>query len=304
MTNPYNNLEKNLGNLYNFYIYYDGEFVKGNEAKISIWDHGFLYGDGFFEGIRLYGGNLFKLTEHLNRLYDSANCMGIEIPLKMEEIQTAIIETIKKNKLKDGHIRPIITRGVGGPGLAPKLCSKPSIIIMAYPLPPLLGTKPASLITCSITRKSPHSVDPRIKSLNYLDNVLAKMQAANANVDDAIMLDHSGYVAECSGENIFLIKNKVVKTPTTVASLGGITRDTVIDIAKDMNYEVLETHLVVGDLYTADEVFVTGSAAELCPIGIIDGRKVRTGSLGKITEQISKKYKHLIYNKYLTPVYD
>ena len=291
------------GNLHELYVYFDGKFVLGNEAKISVWDHGFLYGDGIFEGIRLYDGKIFKLDEHIDRLFDSAKGIGLDIPLVREEIKQAILETVRRNRLKDAHIRPIVTRGVGKPGLDSRASVRPSLLILAYPFPPLLGEKPVKLITSSIRRKAPHSIDPRIKSLNYLDGVLAKIQASNAGADDAVMLDHSGFIAECSAENIFMVRDGKILTPTTVAALHGVTRATVIGLARSMGFEVEEKNLVVGDLYTSEEAFLTGTAVEITAVGEVDGRKIGNGERGPITSKLAEKYMKLVREEHVTSVY-
>ena len=297
-------LRTSVGDLYDLYAYIDGKFFKGDDAKISFWDHGFLYGDGVFEGIRLYDGKIFKLEDHVERLFDSAIGIRIEIPLTKEEMKRVIIETVKINNLRNAHIRPIVTRGMGKPGIDPKICVRPSVIVLAYPFPPILGKEPAKLITSSLRRKSPHSIDPRIKSLNYLDAILVKMQASNAKVDDAIVLDHSGYIAEASAENLFIVKNGKLFTPTTVAALEGITRATIMDIAGEMGIDVDEKNLVLGDLYTADEAFLTGSAAELVSIGEVDGRKIGSNTPGHITTKLADRYRKYSREEYTTNVYE
>jgi branched-chain amino acid aminotransferase len=292
-----------LGKLYDLDIYVNGEFAKGSEARISVWDHGLLYGDGIFEGIRAYNGGVFKLSEHLDRLFDSAQAIGLKLQLSRDDLREIVLETLRRNQLADAHIRIIVTRGVGPPGLDPRICKQPSVIVMAYPFPPLLGCDPVRVISSSIRRKSPYAVDARIKSLNYLDNILAKMQAVVAGVDDALMLDMNGWVAEASGANLFCIKNEVVSTPLLTASLPGITRATVIDLLRDMGYAVQERPITLGDLYVADEIFLTGTAAEVVPVGEVDGRTIHGGRIGEITAKLIEKYKVCVTQEaFVTPV--
>ena len=275
-----------IGDLYELHVFINGEFVKGSEAKISIWDHGLLYGDGVFEGIRVYEGGIFKLNQHLDRLFDSARVIDIGIPVGQEEIRQVVLETLRRNHLRDAHLRVIVTRGIGGPGLDPRNCKQASLIVMAYPFPPLLGSDPIRLISSSVRRKAPYAVDARVKSLNYLDNILAKLQAILAGVDDAIMLDMSGCIAEATAENIFSVKKGVISTPLLTAALPGITRSTVIDLANDMGCTVQERPMTLGDLYVADEVFLTGTGAEIVPVGEIDGRVINDGQVGEFTARI------------------
>jgi branched-chain amino acid aminotransferase len=300
---PSSSLKERLKDLYDQYVYIDGEFVKGEEAKISVFDHGFLYGDGVFEGIRAYDGNVFALDEHLDRLYESAKALSIAVPIGKKELGQAILETLRKNKLKNAHIRPIVTRGVGRPGMDPKRAVRPSVIIMAYPFPPYAGEKPLRTIISSIRRKSPYSVDSKIKSLNYLDNILAKLQATAANVDEAIMMDMNGFVAEGTGENLFVVKNGKMYTPYPVAALEGVTRRIVMELASKLGIEVYERNLTYQELYVADEVFLTGTAAEIVAVKEIDGRTIGNGEPGPITETMIKEYKQYVRINKLTPVH-
>jgi branched-chain amino acid aminotransferase len=287
-------LAETLGNLYDLWVFIDGQLVKGADARISIWDHGLLYGDGIYEGIRAYNGRIFMLDEHLARLYDSAQALQLAVPLAPAEFRAAILETVRANKLREAHIRPVVTRGVGKPGLDPRRAVHPSVIILASSAPPMLGDKPVRLMTTAIRRKAPLSVDARIKSLNYLDNILAKLQANAFGADDAILLDPSGYVAEATAQNIFLVKRGRAATPLLTASLPGITRQVVLERAPQLGLPVEERWLTPGDLYTADEVFLTGTASEIVPVAEIDGRLIGSGQTGEFTQRLLEDYQALV----------
>ncbi len=277
-------------------VYLDGEFVPENEAKISVFDHGFLYGDGVFEGIRAYNGRVFRLREHIDRLYDSAKAIDLEIPISKDEFIEIILETLRKNDLRDAYIRPIVTRGVGDLGLDPRKCSKPSIIVITKPWGKLYGDlyeKGLTAITVGVRRNSFDALPPNIKSLNYLNNVLAKIEANAKGGDEAIFLDRNGYISEGSGDNIFIVKNGEVSTPPTINNLKGITREVVIELIEKLGIPFRETNLGLYDLYTADEVFVTGTAAEIAPIVVIDGRKIGDGKPGKITKMLMDEFRKL-----------
>jgi branched-chain amino acid aminotransferase len=274
------------------YVYIDGVFVPREEAKISVWDHGLLYGDGVFEAIRVYDWNIFKLKEHIDRLFESAKAIMINIPLSKDEFISKVVELVKKNNLRYGYIRIIVTRGVGPMGVDPRNCKKPTIIIMTERREPIWGERPIVAITSSIRRIPPECIDPKIKSLNYLNNILAKIEAINAGADAAIMLNIQGYVSEASTENIFIVKNSVLYTPPLEAGiLRGITRETIMEIAKDLNIPVFERNLTIHDLYTADEVFLVGTAAELAPVVKIDGRIINDGKPGPIFRRIYEEYR-------------
>jgi len=274
------------------YVYINGVFVPREEAKISVWDHGLLYGDGVFEAIRVYDWNIFKLKEHIDRLFESAKAIMINIPLSKDELISKVVELVKKNNLRYGYIRIIVTRGVGPMGIDPRNCKKPTIIIMTERREPIWGERPIVAITSSIRRIPPECIDPKIKSLNYLNNILAKIEAINAGADAAIMLNIQGYVSEASTENIFIVKNSILYTPPLEAGiLRGITRETIMEIAKDLNIPVFERNLTLHDLYTADEVFLVGTAAELAPVVKIDGRIINDGKPGPIFRRIYEEYK-------------
>jgi len=275
-------------------VYINGELVPESEAKISVFDHGFLYGDGVFEGIRAYKGVVFKLREHIERLYDSAKFLRIEIPMSREELMEAILETVRRNGLSDCYIRVVVTRGVGDLGLDPRKCEKPSIIIIARPMAPLLGKKVVSLIISSVRRDGVDATNHQAKSLNYLNNILAKLEAINAGADDAVMLDSRGFVSEATGENIFIVKDERIMTPPpTSGILSGITRDCVIELARRLGYEVVERELTPFELLTADEVFLTGTAAEIVPVESVNGRKIGERVPGPITERLIREFEKL-----------
>ena len=275
-------------------VYINGEFVPESEAKISVFDHGFLYGDGVFEGIRAYKGVVFKLREHLERLYDSAKFLRIEIPMSKEDLMEVILETVRRNGLSDCYIRVVITRGVGDLGLDPRKCEKPSIIIIARPMAPLLGKRSVSLIISSVRRDGVDATNHQAKSLNYLNNILAKLEAINAGADDAVMLDSRGFVSEATGENIFIVKDERIMTPPpTSGILSGITRDCVIELARRLGYEVVERELTPFELLTADEVFLTGTAAEIVPVESVNGRKIGERVPGPITERLIREFEKL-----------
>ncbi len=277
-------------------VYINGEFVPASQAKISVFDHGFLYGDGVFEGIRAYNGRVFKLKEHVDRLYDSAKAIDLEIPISKEEFIEIILETLRRNKLKDAYIRPIVTRGIGDLGLDPRKCKNPSIIVIAQPWGRLYGDlyeRGLRAVTVTVRRNAIDSLPPNIKSLNYLNNILAKIEANAKGGDEAIFLDHNGYVSEGSGDNIFIVKNGAVITPPTINNLKGITREVVIELVKKLGIPFKEANISIYDLYTADEIFVTGTAAEICPITWVDGRVIGDGKPGRITKLLMEEFKKL-----------
>ncbi|MDK2796353.1 MAG: branched-chain amino acid aminotransferase [Archaeoglobaceae archaeon] len=287
-------------------VYIDGKFVPESEAKISVFDHGFLYGDGVFEGIRAYDGRVFRLREHMERLYDSAKAINLEIPLTIEEFEKIILETLRRNKLRDAYIRPIVSRGVGDLGLDPRKCKKPTVIVITKPWGKLYGdlySKGLKAVTVSVRRNSFDALPPNIKSLNYLNNILAKIEANVKGGDEAIFLDRNGYVSEGSGDNIFIVKKGKVMTPPTINNLRGITRDAVIEIINRLGIPFCEANLGLYDLYTADEVFVTGTAAEVAPIVEIDGRVIGDGKPGKITKRIMEEFEKLTRIEG-TPIYE
>jgi branched-chain amino acid aminotransferase len=277
-------------------IYFNGKFVPKKEAKTSVYDHGFLYGDGVFEGIRAYSGRVFRLDEHIDRLYDSAKALYLKIPLSKEEMKKAIIETLKVNNLKDAYIRPIVTRGEGDLGLDPRKCPKPNVIIITQQWGAMYGDlyeKGLTAVTVSVRRNAPEAMPPNIKSMNYLNNILAKIEANVKGGDEAILFDVNGYISEGSGDNIFIVKKGRILTPPTINNLRGITREAAIELAVKEGIEVKEANIGFFDLYTADEVFVTGTAAEIAPITRIDGRLIADGKPGRITKKLMAAFKEL-----------
>lgn len=276
-------------------IFLNNQLVDAEDAKISVFDHGLLYGDGIFEGIRLYNKCIFKLEEHLIRLEMSAKALMLNIPMNREEIAKAVCDTCKANELENGYIRLVVTRGVGNLGLSIKNCNQPQIIIIADNIqlyPKEYYEKGLKIITVPTRRNNSAALPPMIKSLNYLNNILAKIEAQNLGYQEAIMLNDQGYVAECTGDNIFMLKDGVLYTPKIASgSLKGITREVVIDIAKELNIELVETEMTRYDTWIADEMFLTGTAAELIPIVEVDSRKIGNGQPGKVTEQFLDVFK-------------
>lgn len=279
-------------------IYLNGKFVKKEEAVVSVFDHGVLYGDGVFEGIRAYNGRVFRCKEHIDRLYDSAKAIALEIGMTKQEMTKALLQTLAINKLDDAYIRLVVTRGAGDLGLDPANCSSPTVFIIADKIslyPETLYKNGLEIITVSTRRNSPDALSPNIKSLNYLNNIMAKMEAKRAGVLEAVMLNREGYVAECTGDNIFIIKNGIVFTPPASAgALKGVTRNTSIELLKNkLKLDVREVLITPYDLYTADECFLTGTAAEVIPVVKIDGRTIGEGKPGKVFEKLLKEFKVL-----------
>jgi branched-chain amino acid aminotransferase len=279
-------------------VWIDGRFYDKADAKISVYDHGLLYGDGVFEGIRVYNGRIFQAEAHLRRLFASARAIRLTIPSTPEQLLAAIEQTYKTNGFSDCYIRLIVTRGTGYLGLSPTKCSNPSIIIISDTIalyPPEMYQKGMAVITASVTRTHPNALSPRIKSLNYLNNILAKIEAIDAGVPEAIMLNHEGNVAECTGDNIFIVRNGLVQTPTTADGiLEGITRQVIIDLCGRMKIPCVEKTLERQDLYAADECFLTGTAAEVVPVTTIDGRPIGQGVPGPITRQLHDAFHRLV----------
>lgn len=279
-------------------IYLNGDYVSKEDAKISVFDHGFLYGDGIFEGIRIYGGNIFKCKEHLDRLYDSAKSIMLDIPLTYDEMEQALIETIRKNGLRDGYIRLVVSRGPGNLGLDPKRCPKAWVIIIVEQLaiyPEEAYRDGLVSVSVSQRRNIPDALNPKIKSLNYLNNILVKIQANLAGVGEAIMLNSQGYVAEGSSDNIFIIKRGVVYTPPCyVGALEGITRATIIELCEKLGYTLKEEPFTLHDVYVADEVFFTGTAAEVIAVREVDGRTIGSGKAGPITTHLLGEFRKTV----------
>ena len=288
-------------------IYIDGAFHAEADAKVSVFDHGLLYGDGVFEGIRFYQGRVFKLEEHLRRLWDSAGAIFLNIPLSLAEMQAAILATIRQNELRDGYVRLLVTRGVGNLGLSPDHCKRASVIIIAANIalyPEELYRRGLDVVTCATRRISPAALSPSIKSLNYLNNILAKIEANQAGAGEGLMLNEQGYVAECTGDNIFIIKNGQLKTPPISAGgLRGITRDVVFEIAAEFGIAVSEPELTRYDIYTADECFLTGTAAEIIPAVKLDQRLIGDGKPGATTARFIARFRELTAATG-TPIYE
>jgi len=278
-------------------IYIAGKFYDKADAKISVYDHGLLYGDGVFEGLRSYGGKVFQLQEHLRRLYESAKSIWLEIPISIEAMTAAVLETLIVNNLEDAYIRLVVTRGAGSLGLDPTRTSDPQIIIIADKItlyPAEFYEKGLQIITASTIRNHPAALSPRIKSLNYLNNILAKIEGLQAGCIEAMMLNSKGEVAECTGDNIFLLRRRQLLTPSIEAGiLEGVTRDAVIQLAKEAELEVREIPLTKHDVYIADEVFLTGTAAEVIPVVKVDSRVIGNGEPGPITRDLMARFKKL-----------
>ena len=287
-------------------VYIDGEYLPQEEAKISVFDHGLLYGDGVFEGIRSYKGRVFKLDGHLQRLYDSAKAIMLRIPISIEDMEEAVLETLRRNQLHDAYIRLVVTRGVGDLGLDPDKCPVPTIIIITDKItlyPPNFYEDGLEIVTVSVRRNYAEAVSPRIKSLNYLNNILAKIEGKQAGVEEVLMLNAEGYVVECSGDNIFFVKDNVIVTPPThLGILEGITRNTVIDLARELGITVEEKVFTRHDLYTAEECFLTGTAAEVIPVVKIDQRTVGNGFPGIVTQKLIEEFHH-VTDVLGTPIY-
>jgi branched-chain amino acid aminotransferase len=275
-------------------VYIDRQFYDEKNAKISVFDHGLLYGDGIFEGIRAYNGRVFKLKEHIDRLFCSAKSILLEIPMSHAEVMKAVVSCCRRNKLRDGYIRLLVTRGVGTLGLNPNRCKQPSVIVIADKIqlyPREMYERGMAIVTVPTTRNHHNAVNPAIKSLNYLNNILAKIEANIAGVEEAIMLNSDGYVAECTGDNIFILKNGQMFTPPLSAgALYGITRGVVMELAREAGLAVTEPNLTRYDIFNADECFLTGTGAELIPVVKVDGRVVGTGKPGLVTKSLVQKY--------------
>lgn len=275
-------------------VYISGKWVDEEDAVISVFDHGLLYGDGVFEGIRIYNSRVFLLEEHIDRLYDSAKAIALEIPMAKSEMMEAVAETCRANGLAEGYIRLVVTRGKGSLGLNPYLCSEPEVIIIAAKIqlyPRELYENGLKIVTVGTVRNHPEAINPRIKSLNYLNNVLAKIEAINAGCMECLMLNHKGEVAEASGDNVFAVRNGVIITPpSSCGALEGLTRNKVIELAQEAGLVVQERVMARYDLYVADEVFLTGTAAEIISVVEIDKRSIGSGEPGIITGKLADLY--------------
>lgn len=279
-------------------IFIDGQYYDENNAKISVFDHGLLYGDGIFEGIRAYNGRVFKLKEHIDRLFYSAKAILLTMPMTHAEVCKAVVDTCRENGLREGYIRLVVTRGAGGLGLNPNKCKRPSVIVIADKIqlyPKEYYENGLTIITVPTTRNLHSALNPAIKSLNYLNNILAKIEANNGGCEEAIMLNNEGYIAECTGDNIFLIKgNEMFTPPLSAGALYGITRGVVMELARSSGLRVSEPNLTRYDVFNADECFLTGTGAEVVPVVKVDGRVIGEGTPGPRTRELVKKYHDLV----------
>ena len=278
-------------------IYLDGEIVPEDQAQISVFDHGYLYGDGIFEGIRAYNGRVFMLDQHIKRLYQSAKTIMLDIPLNKKEMETAILKTIRANDLQDAYIRVVVSRGVGDLGLDPRKCPEPTIVIIASAIqlyPEELYETGLKLVTVPTRRNGPEMVNPRIKSLNYLNNIMARIEANQQGAPEAIILNSDGYVAECTGDNIFIIEeNKLYTPPKYAGILKGTKREVVLEIAAEMGLETKEELFTRHDLFNAEECFLSGTAAEVIPVVEVDSRTIADGSVGQRTKELIARFREI-----------
>ena len=279
-------------------IWLDGKIVDESDAKISVFDHGLLYGDGIFEGIRFYNGRVFRLTEHIERLYLSAKALLLKIPWTFEEVCEATLQTIRANNLNDGYIRLVVTRGIGDLGLNPYLCPNPSMFIIASGItlyPAELYENGLEVVTCSTRRPTPARLSPQVKSLNYLNNVMAKVEALKAGAKEGLMLNEQGYVAECTGDNVFVVKKgEVITPPVSDGSLDGITRQVIFELCSELGISIREMSMARYDIYTADESFLTGTAAETIPMVKLDEREIGDGKPGPISLRLIEAYRQKV----------
>lgn len=280
-----------------YLVYINGEFVPRSKAVVSVFDHGFLYGDGIFEGIRSYSGNVFCLKEHVKRLYESAKSILLTIPMTPEEMEQAIVETLQRNDLADAYIRVVVSRGPGDLGLDPRSCTRPNVIIIAEALalfPQELYEKGLRIVTVPTRRNIPDALNPKIKSLNYLNNVLIRMEATQSGVMEALTLNQEGYVCEGSGDNVFIVKNgKILTPPTYLGALEGITRNVVIELCEHLGISCKEEPFTRHDVYVADEIFLTGTAAEMIPVVEVDSRIIGDGKPGPVTKRLIEEFRKL-----------
>lgn len=282
-------------------VYLNGRFVDRSKAVVSVFDHGLLYGDGVFEGIRSYGGLIFKLREHIERLFESAHTIMLKIPMRREDLIDVVRQSLRVNQLRDAYVRLVVTRGEGDLGLDPRKCKTPTVFVIADKIqlyPKQLYEKGLSLITVATQRNVPEALNPQIKSLNYLNNILAKIEAITCGFEEAIMLSPSGYVTECTGENLFIVKGKrLITPPPYIGVLRGITRETVMILGRRLRLDVREELLTRHDLFNAEEVFLTGTAAEIVPVVAIDGRVIGRGKPGLATKQLQQDFRKLTHTE-------
>ena len=295
----------------NLIVYINGAFLPGREARISVFDRGLIYGDAVFEGIREYSGRVFRLDEHLDRLYESAQVFNLRVPLSKMEMKEVILETLRRNQLQDAHIRPIITRGVGVMGVNPGQEYTPTVIVLAHPWAPFLGEEGIRVKTAAVRRVPPQCLDSRVKHVGFQNSVMASLEASAAGANEALLLDVHGFVTEGPGTNFLIVKNSVLISPTTVNILDGITRRTVMALAQEAGMATAEKNLTLGDVYTSDEAFMCGTGAEVVPVVEVDGRRIGlgtpsrpdgTGMPGPVTRQLMDSYKALVHREG-TPVW-
>ena len=278
-------------------IYIDGEFYEKENAKISVFDHGLLYGDGVFEGIRFYNGGVFRLQEHIDRLYDSAHAICLKVGLDKQALTEALLQTIRLNELRDGYVRLVVTRGCGDLGLNPNLCPKATVFIIASKITLYSEEKyekGLEVVTCA-TRRIPHgALSPMVKSLNYLNNVMAKIESQQAGAGEGLMLNEQGFVSECTGDNIFTVKKGIIYTPPiSSGALSGVTRNVVFEMAAELGITILEPNMTRYDIFTADECFLTGTAAEIIPAVKLDTREIGSGTPGPLTRKLIARFREL-----------
>jgi branched-chain amino acid aminotransferase len=279
-------------------VYVDGKYYPQSEAKISVFDHGLLYGDGVFEGIRAYNGRIFKLDRHMDRLFHSAKAIDLKIPHTKKEMTNIILETCRRNDIREGYIRPVITRGPGDLGLDPRKCKRgASVVVIAQPQISLYGKvydRGMKIVTSSYRRVPPQSLSPSIKSLNYLNNIMARVEANQYGADEALMLDIHGYVSEATADNFFIVRNHTVSTPWSSTNLPGVTRETVLELTPQLGLKPEERLFTLYDVWAADEAFITGTAAEIGPVVEVDGRQIGDGKPGETTKKIMKAFRDLV----------
>src|SRR6058998_2703881 len=288
-------------------IYIDGKFYSEANAKVSVFDHGLLYGDGIFEGIRFYDARVFRLEQHFERLWNSARSICLDIPMTRQEMTEALLETIRQNHLRDGYVRLLVTRGIGNLGLNPMQCKSPSVIIIVAAITLYhenLYRKGLTIVTCATRRCNPGALNPAVKSLNYLNNVMARIEADLAGADEALMLNDEGNIAECTADNIFVIKRgQIITPPVTAGALRGITRSVAFEIAEELGYKTLKADITRHDVFAADECFLTGTAAEIIPVVSVDGRAIGNGKPGPITTRIMARFREMT-RETGTPIFD
>ncbi|HEY3248968.1 MAG TPA: branched-chain-amino-acid transaminase [bacterium] len=286
--------------------YVNGAFVPKDEAKVSVFDHGYLYGDGIFEGIRVYNGRIFRLDEHLDRLYDSARYLLLDIPLREEQLREAIIETVRRCGLRDAYVRPVISRGTGDLGLDPRKCKTPTVVVIVDTIqlyPPEAYERGLRIVTATTRKQRPDALSPQAKTLNYLNNIMARIEATQAGVDEAIMLTTDGYVSECSADNFYVVHDGEIWTaPAALGILEGVTRGVVFELAASLGIPVREKAFTLHDVYTADEAFLSGTGAEVGPVVEVDGRPIGTGGPGAVFQRLARAFRDMV-SREGTPVF-